>query len=330
PTAAMAITPAQPATPAAPRPEPLRPVDPEKGRSTLPPPGKSRRGLIIALVVVLLGGGGFAGWWFGLRTKAADVAPEASPNAEVTPEPPAAWDVRIEQQLEAGQAKLPVVSGPEAMKDGGAWIAGGPEGLQASFGPVAGLPSTLIRDTMVESDGDGEWVGALARRLSGETLPTGQPLAFGLPKEQKVKDLLRLAYAGVKGGVADFVLLVARNSGGLGGLGFTVHRRKDPLEGQVLVVRIGRTTGFHVTVQEAGEVKSAEPRILPRREEDGSLDLRALRERLEELGEAHAGVKTVVIYPLADMTVGELAAVMGELRGTGERPRFPYTRLALR
>jgi hypothetical protein len=303
--------------------------DPALNFPTMPPPSKPprRTGLWIALAVLVLGGGG-AGAWFMLN---GSTSPKPKPATQAPTKPvPQTWTARIEAQLDAGEAKLPVVSGLEPAEELGVFIAGGPEGLMTSVGPVTGLPATRVRSDILDSDVDGHWVRPLVQTLARAKADASEPFSMALDTNVTTKDLLRIAYGAFKHGHQSFNLLVGRTDGGLGALGFKLHFNSYPEPAKAVVLRIGRTRGFHLTVQAEGKVISQEPRLLPRRDTDGKLDLRALSDRLDQLVTAHPGVGLIIVHPLPSMPLDKLAAVLTRIRGRGAQPRFTDLRLLVR
>ncbi len=327
PAARPASPPRRPPAPAAPR---AAPID-EAGRPTLHADdfprrrgaGRGRAAAIVLGVFVVVGGLAFGAW----RLLRSDDEPAAAAVDAGAPAAPA-WDVALRQQLQDGQATLPVLEGASPLAQT-PYVAGGPEGLASSEGVVPGMPSTTVPDSLVDADDDGEWVRALRRSLERGGLDRSQPLAFALHGKVRAATMRRMAYAGYKAGFRTFALGVAAPDGALGSLGFSLHPRSTPLPTTgAVVVRVGRI-GFHVTVKDAqGEVVSEGAPNVPRVE--GGLDLDGLTARLAALRAAHPDAQAVVLHPNDEMTLDELAPVLARLHGAGGGPTYALVALALR
>lgn len=297
---------------------------------TLPPPSRRKsRWPLVVMALLVLGGGGAGAWWFMGQPGVSDG--NDTPDAQPDSAPPAAlsWTARIEKQVEDGQAGLAVVSGLPAVEEGGPFVAGGPEGVMTSEGPVTGMPTTRVRKDILDTDADGQWVRPLVHTLQRAKSDAKQRFSLALDAKMPAGDVVRLAYAAFKYGHRDFGLVVARADGGLGAVPFKVARDSDAALPFQLQIRIGRTRGFNVTVRQNNKVVSEEPRLIDRNA-SGKLDMRALGDRLTQLAQDHPGVPTVVIHPQPDMTLATLVQVIATVRGRGETPRFGELRLGVR
>ncbi|MCA9540427.1 MAG: hypothetical protein KC620_16120, partial [Myxococcales bacterium] len=297
----------------------------------MPPQKKKGGGAMVAVIIVVavlaLGGGGFAAWWFLLRGPAE--APQ-TPTTEVEAPPvELSFAEKLGKQIEDGQARLPRVPGAEALAEA-TWVAGGPEGMATSLGPVTGMPSTLIRDNTVESDDDGEWVTAMRLRLSEGSPGADSMLLIGVPADVTARDFLRMANAGRMAGHGRFGLVVekAEAEGERGMIPFWLHPRTANLpESGAVLVRIGRI-GLHVSAQNgAGEVVSEGEPSLPR--QGAQLDLDALGKRLAELKAAHPDIKRVIVFPIGDMELTALAGLMAQVHAGADGARFDELAIAL-
>ncbi len=322
PTPAPAPSPAPSPAPVPARPAPavaqparvaVSPAPPPAARATPPVAlgsgGPSKKPLFVAAALALLVVGG-VGAWFATR---GDSPP---PPAEI-PEPDRpAWPEPLKTALGEGSAMVPVVAGADALAEG-PFLAGGPEGLTGSFGPVLGLASTTIPDPLVRTDDGGEWVDALRAALERAAVDRGAPLAFAFDGSVPSRTLLRLAYAAQKAGHGKLALVVGREeiSGELGGIPLAVTT--DPLPDAVHV-RVGRL-GFRV------EAPGREPTRVERTDAD-ALDLVGLAKQLDGLG----GAETGVVHAIGDLPLNQLAAVLSVMRGSPEKPRLRALALALK
>ena len=291
---------------------------------------RSRWPLAAVALVLVAGGGGVAAWHFGLVELRSPTGPaDISVLAPREPVTGASWEARLERVLQDGHALIPVVPGSAPLQEG-AFLAGGPEGLSTSHGPVPGLPSTLVPAPLVRSDNGAEWIGPLEASLERLLAESPGLLLIALDGSAATQVLTRFAYTAQKAGYRMFGLVVGRDDGeGKGQIPFIVHRAGGTLPPSgALVVRIGRL-GFHVTVQSSDgkALPNAENPIIPRRPGNNLLDVRALDKRLGRLRTQYESVRAAILFANDDLPIDKLAEVMSRIRGSDAGPR--YERIAL-
>lgn len=312
----------------------LPPMQPVSQQRPTPPPTfqpppptrkKSRVGLLITIVVLLgAAGGGVAAWYFTQQDQDPD---DEQPASVPSDEAPQSFAGQLEKRLEDAAVRLPKILAAPAFSEGEYLIAG-MEGLIFSAGQVPGLASARLGESVIGTQEGREFVTPVRAAFERTNLSADAPIAFGLDSKLPARDVLRFAYSAHLVGATKQALLVA-GSDGFAQVAYTLQVGPlGEIPDGVLVVRVGKI-GFHVTVKDAaGTVISAgEPRIPMK--EDQTLDMGALSERLDALVQAHAGVRTGVLFPSAEMVSEDLVAILARLAQGAQGPRFPDVRIAL-
>ena len=288
----------------------------------------SKRWLKIGLIVVgalgALGAAVTAIVWVVNGDVSKDPAPAAPAEPRVL-----SWSERLEQVLDESGIALPVVRGSKPLSES-PYVAGGPDGLTTSMGPVPGLPSVLVPPPLVQSDKVGKWVGPLKSSLGRVAKGPKSLLLLAIDGSTRTEVVSQFAYSGHKAGIRRFGLVVGRQEeNAKGHLPVTLKLPGSPLPANgAVVVRVGKL-GFHVTVQSAdgASVSKGDP-IVPRRVGTHQLDMKGLGDRLVALARDFPSVSYVVLYARSDLPVDTLAALISRIR-TSAIERFEGVALAL-
>jgi hypothetical protein len=139
---------------------------------------------------------------------------------------------------------------------------------------------------------------------------------LALDSQVPVRSLQRLAYAASRAGHSQFLLVVGREEapGQLGAIPFTLALSKPA---EAVHIRVG-VLGFRV------EAPGSDAARVPRTA-SGALDTRALGRHLDGV----TGSKNAVLYPLGEMTVGQIAILLTAIQ-RGENERLPNIALSVR
>ncbi|MGK0359053.1 MAG: hypothetical protein ACI9U2_001349, partial [Bradymonadia bacterium] len=283
---------------------------------------KGKAGLLIAIVVFIgAGGGGVAAWY--LTKDNADPKP---PPVAVPSEAPQTFDGTLTQTLTDTSVRLPKTSRAETLPEI-KYLVGGMEGLVFSAGQVPGLASARLTSSVVGTEDGHEFVRPVRAAFERVGLSNGF-LGFAFDRKLAARDVLRFAFSAQLAGASTMGFIVMQGDGfGRVNFALQIGPLGEIVDG-VLVVRVGKL-GFHVTVKDAGGnvISEGEPSIGLR--DDRGLDLSALGARLNELVNAHAAVRTGVVYPSAEMPHEDLVAIIARLVRGAEGPRFPDVRIVL-
>ena len=283
---------------------------------------KGKAGLLIAIVVFIGAAGGGVAAWYLTKDKGSQPQPASVPSAA----PPQTFDGTLTQTLKDASVRLPKVSHAEALPEI-PYLVGGMEGLVFSAGQVPGLASARLTSSVIGTEDGHEFVRPVRAAFERVGLSNGS-MGFAFDRKLAARDVLRFALSAQLAGAGTTGFVVVQGEG-FGRVNFSLQiGALGEIPDGVLVVRVGKL-GFHVTVKDAaGTVISAgEPSIGLR--DDRGLDLNALGARLDELVNAHAAVRTGVVYPSAEMPHEDLVAIIARLVRGAEGPRFPDVRIAL-
>lgn len=308
-------------------PEPASPKD----RPTAQPTRKKskRTLLIIVSVFVLL----IAGAIVLVVTRDTDPG-KALANAQddTTPASEAADDGAESQKafnraLTRNKARLPAVTQGEALEDGD-FIIAGPDGIATHHGPVVGLMSTPFPDSSLSVEPTGEEAKPLLGAFRGGG---DKPLYAAIDRRVKARTVAQIVNSAKRSGYSQ-INLVGRRGGDSGELIALpvkpfVPGTPPPSAGGV-ELRIGQL-GMNVVVKgRDGRLMGERPAPIPRAA--NTFDFNALDDLLDRLSSAHPMVRSVVVYTNGDLGMEILMGVLGRVRGSDTRDRFPAISLSVK
>ena len=293
--------------------------------------GGGGKGKLIAIVaaVVVLGGGGTAAFLLTRHPSAPVVAPTDTPTpTSDAPHSDAPSADPFTAALADAQAELPRAKVGDGIKEGAAFVAGGPEGLSTSFGAVPGLPSVTLPEPQIDRDAGGEWVKPLKGLLESNVGGNPGRLTLALDFHVDAKTCLRLVYSGFKGGFRQFGLGVDRGPEGHGQLAFSLTPKGTPLPAEgAIMVSVG-SISVKADVQDATGAIVSDGIAVPHKDPGARPDLDALQTRIDALLKAHPAVKRVIVYPNPEMSLEQLAAVVERVGPGGNH--IPEVSIGLR
>jgi len=285
---------------------------------------KSRLVVIISLISLILVGASAAVYFLVF----ADSQDKSEEVTEAPPPPPPTWDERLEAQLVEGRAVLPSVKGGARLIEG-VFVAGGPDGLSTSLGPITGMASTKIRPNHVKTDDKGSWLPALRAVLARhEGTGSADVLSFAIDGKVNAQHLVYMANSGARARFKRCALVTKRtgSEGELSSLPF-VCDGAVPAQGAV-IYRVGKLSDYIAVKDPAGETLSeGVPQVA--RTEDGKPNFEVIMKRLADLRAAHPTVDRVILYPNELMTSTALAELVARIQTAPKGARYEKTGLSL-
>ncbi len=272
----------------------------------------------IGLLALLAAGALGLVWWQrdAPSGRQAPTAPAEASRADPSP---------LEQGLAETQARLPVAVAADSV-DVTAYLVAGPEGVRSVAGPVPGLITARVPDTLVTVDDQGAWIPGLVEALT-RAVDSPRMLTLALDAGTDARSVARFARSGRRAGFERFALVVQPPGAAdaRGSLEFELPGSARPSAG-VAVVRVGRL-GVHASVEGRDGRKLDEGDMVPRR--SGRLDREGLDRLLTRLTGAHPLVRVALLHANGDLPLPELVDVVSVLRTAGERDRYPTVWLAV-
>jgi hypothetical protein len=301
-------------------------------RSTVARPmrKKSKRTLVVILVTFLVV---IAGAIVLVVTRDTDPGktvvaanePEAPPSEAV--DDGSAWQKTFDTALTRAKARLPAVTQGDDLGEGD-FIVASPDGLATQSGSVVGLMSTPFPDGSLETTPAGEQAKPLlgALRGGGE-----RPLFAAIDRRVKARTVAQILNSARTSGYTEIRLVGRRggDNGDLIALPVKTFIPGTPLPSAGGVeLRIGQLGMNAVVKGRDGRPLSGRPATVPRT--GGVFDFNALDALLDKLSSGHPMVRDVVVYVNGDLGLETLMGVLGRVRGSAARDRFPSISLSVK
>lgn len=301
-------------------------------RSTVARPvrKKSKRTLVVILVTFVVV---IAGAVVLISTRDTDPGktvitsgePEATPSEAA--DDGSAWQKTFDTALTRAKARLPAVTQGDDLSEAD-FIVASPDGLATHQGPVVGLMNTPFPDGSLETTAAGEQAKPLLGALRGGG---ARPLFAAIDRRVKARTVAQILNSAKTAGYSEISLVGRRggDNGDLIALPVKTFIPGTPLPSAGGVeLRIGQLGMNAVVKGRDGRPLSGRPATVPRT--GGVFDFGALDALLDKLSSGHPMVRDVVVYVNGDLGLETLMGVLGRVRGSAARDRFPSISLSVK